>query len=107
MRGIWIALLLLATANVAAEEVPHVTIGKFPQEVATAYTTEDGLPSNDVKAIHLDKNGSVWAETAKGWAVLRDGAWAAVEAPPLETLLGFVAAEEDESLETEVRQVAV
>lgn len=106
MRGICIALLLLATANVVAEEVPHVTIGKYPQEVATAYTTDDGLPSNDVQAVHLDNQGSVWAETAEGWAVLREDEWTAVKAPPLETLLGFVAAEEFEPLSEGVRQVA-
>ncbi|NOY43221.1 MAG: hypothetical protein GXP26_15480 [Planctomycetes bacterium] len=74
-------LLLLAPTNTQAE-VPHVEIGQFPQEVATSFTSTDGLPSDEVVSIQLDSKGDVWAETKKGWAVFQDKKWTPANSPP-------------------------
>lgn len=107
MRVICTVVLLLAFQFSAYGEVPHVTIGKFAQEVATAYTTDDGLPSNDVLSVYLDNTGNVWAETTEGWAVLEEQSWSASEAPSSDSLLGYVTEEEYAGLENEVRQAAI
>jgi signal transduction histidine kinase/ligand-binding sensor domain-containing protein/DNA-binding response OmpR family regulator len=39
----------------------------------TRYTTEEGLPSNRVEALHLDPSGALWVGTERGVSVLRDG----------------------------------
>jgi hypothetical protein len=98
---------LLCWGLPATAEVPHVTIGQFPQEVAEHYTVEDGLPSNDVRSIHLDRNGTVWAETEGGWAIFRQGTWAAGKAPAAERIIGHVPAEQYADAPGDVRQVAV
>jgi Two component regulator propeller len=77
--GLTVAVLAFAFHVVA--EVPSVKIGKFPQEVAAAHTVDQGLPSNDVRTVHLGRAGQVYAETDKGWAVLKDGAWSKTDAP--------------------------
>ncbi len=107
MRATWIALTLLAMGDFAVAEVPHVTIGTFSQEVATGYSVDDGLPSNDVRAVHLDHGGNVWAETSEGWAVFRSKKWAAIDAPAADTLLGNVAPEKYAPLGEGVRQAAI
>jgi hypothetical protein len=61
-----------------------VTIERFPQEVATRYTVQQGLPSDNVLAVHLDSSGTAWAETDKGWAVLRKNRWSPKRTPPKE-----------------------
>lgn len=82
-------LCLLATI-VAHSEVPSITIGKFPQEVAVKYTTDDGLPSNDVQSVYIGTDGLAYAETASGWAVLKNGRWAAANAPADAVLPGRI-----------------
>jgi len=77
----------------AIAEVPHVEIGRFPQEVAVKYTVKDGLPSNNALSIHLDAKSKVYAETDRGWAVLQNGEWAVIEAPERATLLDYIPAE--------------
>lgn len=65
-------------------EVPHVTVGRFPQEVASRYTVQQGLPSNNVEAVYLDSTGNAWAKTDQGWAVLRHDRWSPTDTPPTE-----------------------
>ena len=98
------ATLLLTTPSSA--EVPHVTIGRFPQEVVTAYTVADGLPSNDVKAIYLDKNGTTWADTAQGWARLQASKWTKLLPPAAGSLPGRIDPKEYSAAKCEVRQAA-
>ncbi len=45
---------------------------KDDKEIAH-YTTNDGLPSNNVITIHLDRNGNLWAGTFDGLAQFKDG----------------------------------
>jgi hypothetical protein len=80
MRHTVFALIVLAYAAagalpnwVAAESSLHV--GQFKQEVHTAYTEADGLPSNDVRAIAVVPNRYVAAATAAATATFADGAW--------------------------------
>ncbi|MFH1268439.1 MAG: hypothetical protein ABIK89_22180 [Planctomycetota bacterium] len=106
MSAIWIALATLVVADFSSAEVPHVKIGRFPQEVATGFTVADGLPSNDVRAVHLDTNGAVWADTDRGWAVLRGSHWSPAEPPSTETLLGRVSPERYAAIGGDVAQAA-
>lgn len=106
MNATWIALASLAVADLLIAKVPHVEIGRFPQEVASGFSVADGLPSNDVHAIHLDSRGAVWADTDLGWAVLRGDRWSAADAPSAETLLGHVAPQRYAAI-TGVRQAAL
>jgi streptogramin lyase len=39
----------------------------------TTYTTADGLPDNDVKAVLEDREGNVWIGTTRGLARMQDG----------------------------------
>ncbi len=81
---------LLTFISGARAETPHVEIGKFAQEVARHYTTQDGLPSNDIVAVHLTRSGTIWAQTDKGWARLQStacqqgGRWVVADDPPQE-----------------------
>lgn len=79
---------LIATTHAA--EVPHVTVGKFPQEVGVSYTTKDGLPSNDVLSIHLHNDGYIAVETATGWVSIADGQVKKISAPDGKLLEGYV-----------------
>ena len=96
--------LLFATASVA--DVPHATIGRFPQEVATTYTIADGLPSDNVNAVYLDNAATVWAHTDRGWASLQGAKWSKSDPPDTTRLRGYFAPEEHAAVESEVRQVA-
>src|SRR5579871_6739756 len=57
-------VLLLIASHAAA----------FEQEVARKFTTQDGLPSNDVIAVAVI-DGKVLAKTAKGVAKFTQGRW--------------------------------
>lgn len=79
----------LATAAPLASAT-SVAVGTYPQEMRTAYTTADGLPSDDVLSITTTEDGEVFAGTAKGLARFDGSAWAPVaEVPanPVTTLL--------------------
>jgi hypothetical protein len=107
MIAMWTVLASLAVANLSVAEVPHVKIGRFPQEVAAVFTVDDGLPSDDVQAVHLDSDGAVWAETEKGWAVSRRGRWSAADPPSMGTLQGHVSPEKYAAIKEDVVQVAL
>ncbi len=99
-------LAFLTRAASVQAEVPHATIGRFPQEVATVYTIADGLPSNDAKGIYLDRSGGVWAETEQGWAARQGSVWAVAAAPAMKALRGFIDPQEYATIGCDVRQVA-
>jgi ligand-binding sensor domain-containing protein len=73
----------------AQAQVPSVKIGRFPQEVATSYTTREGLPSNNILALRIDSSGDVWAKTDKGWAVFQEDRWSPTDAASQEAEPGY------------------
>ena len=103
---VWASVVALALPWTTTAEVPHATIGPFPQEVATIYTVADGLPANEAKAVHLDKGGTVWADTEQGWFFLQGDKWSASAAPAKEMLLGYTAGQEYAAVGCKVNQVA-
>jgi len=81
-----VTLLSALVGAVAAQETdrrraeestgpPGIAVGTFDAELATTYTTEDGLPSNDVLSIALTTDGNVYAGTSQGLARFHDGTW--------------------------------
>ena len=107
MVAIRIACAWLSMAGLAAAEAPHVKMGRFPQEVATSFTVADGLPSNDVRGVHLDSDGTVWANTDRGWAVLRQDRWEATDAPAVATLRGHVSPKRYAAIQEDVNQATL
>jgi hypothetical protein len=103
VTGVLLTSVTLAGSAQAA--TPHAKIGRFPQEVATTYTVIDGLHSDDVNAVHLDKTGDVWADTSNGWAVLQGGKWSKSAPPTRDRLLGFIAPQKYAAIGCHVRQV--
>ena len=101
-------LALLAVPAAMGQDTP-VRVGVFPQEIARGYTTEDGLPSNDVTAVWFD--GETLLAVAGGQTVKLDGGrWAAAEAErvrqvlePTEGGYRLVPRQEGESERIEVR----
>ncbi len=102
----WVAVVSIAPAAGFAAEVARAALGRFPQEVAAVYSVKDGLPSNDVKGVWLDKRGTAWADTERGWAVLEAGKWLASDAPEGESLQGYIAPQEYAAIGCKVNQVA-
>jgi ligand-binding sensor domain-containing protein len=45
--------------------------------VYKTYTTNDGLPDDDVRAVLEDRDGNVWVGTTHGLARMHDGEWSA------------------------------
>ena len=78
--GVAIVSTMLCIDLVSAEQpkVP-VSVGLFPQEMRVFQTEQEGLPSNDVRAVAVAKDGRVVARTAMGNAVLEDGKWSATD----------------------------
>jgi len=101
------AIGFLSMTTFALADTPHVKIGRYPQEVATSFTVAEGLPSNDVRDIHLDSQGTVWADTSQGWAVLRRDRWRAIDPPPLATLQGYISPGRYAAVRHDVHQVTV
>lgn len=100
-------LTLLIAARFSIAEGPHVRVDRFPQEVATAFTVADGLPSNDVRSVDLDAKGTLWAKTEKGWAVKRGGAWSTTDPPSMETFPGRVDPQKYTAIDATVNQAAL
>lgn len=50
-------------------------ISRLEQGKWTIYRVEDGLPSNDVSDLAVDRYNRVWAATSKGVAFFNDKAW--------------------------------
>ena len=74
--GIWCTALLLA-ASARAQEVP-AKAGPYSQEVARAYTTAQGLPSDDVQKLRI-ADGVISVQTGAGAATLSGETWQAAE----------------------------
>jgi hypothetical protein len=50
-------------------------VSKFEQGAWTVYRMDDGLPSDDVRAVAIDKYNRVWAATARGVAYFDGQQW--------------------------------
>ncbi len=74
------SLFLLPLASTAATH--GITVGTYPQEMSKAYTTVDGLPSDDVRAMAITTDGTVYAGTAKGLSQWDGTAWQTVPDSP-------------------------
>jgi hypothetical protein len=87
-------LILAAMASVAGAQPISVTIEDFPQQIRTAYTAADGLPSDDVQSIAISEGRlgrKIYAGTAEGLAVYSDESWEVVSdfaGAPISTMLG-------------------
>ncbi len=73
------AIACLISATWALGDAPSIIVDHFEQEVRTEFTTDDGLPSNDILSIILGPDDVVYAGTAEGLAAYRDGQWETVE----------------------------
>lgn len=73
-------VLSLSYSSFAQE--PPVRVGEFPQEHSEFFTTEEGLPSDDVRDVWITRDGEVFAHTAAGLAVFKDGRWEAKDDTP-------------------------
>ena len=90
-----LALLLAATVCGFALAAPlqspkSLQVASYPQEMRTAYTTADGLPSNDVLSIAVTDAGEVYAGTVSGLARWGGEQWqpvAEIPAEPIHALL--------------------
>lgn len=73
-----LAPLLIFMSVCPAESRPAlpVHVGPFDQQIHTAFTEADGLPSNDVRRIAIGADGVVFVDTANGPARLDGGRWA-------------------------------
>lgn len=58
----------LASGRREVRDGPGEEVGRFEQDVARRFTTADGLPSDDVRAVAVTDDGAVWAGTAAGLA---------------------------------------
>ena len=52
--------------------------GRFPQRIRRCFTTEDGLPDNNVLSVLLTGDGSLLAGTARGLCRMTDGSFVPV-----------------------------
>lgn len=79
-RTIW-ALGLFTTVLGAFPVVAELPIdaGRFDQVIHTPYTTEQGLPSNDVRQVVCNADGTVYVQTAAGLACFDGVGWKSVE----------------------------
>ncbi len=64
-----------------AEPLRHekgIRVSTYEQEVRTFYTIQDGLPSEDVLAVAVAPDGSIYAGTAEGLARFKEGQWSSL-----------------------------
>ncbi len=78
--------LIFCTSIQSFSEKPTVEVGRFPQEVHVAYSTEQGLPSNHVTSIHVGSDGMIYANTDQGWVRFKSGKWYKTTKPDPEFL---------------------
>ena len=69
----------LCLGGLALADTLPFKVGAFPQEIARAYTEDDGLPAADIQAIYLESSGPV-AITAEGAAAYDGTTWKKQEA---------------------------
>lgn len=72
-----LALTLISPSPALAQETPvaSIEVGTYRQEVQSAYTRENGLPSNVVVDAAATDDGLVYAATEAGVVFLQDGKW--------------------------------
>ncbi|MBX7259653.1 MAG: hypothetical protein K1Y02_25075 [Candidatus Hydrogenedentes bacterium] len=79
MRFVLLLTATLTTMGIAlAAEAPAslpVAVGTYQQEFHRAFTTEQGLPDNDVTRVGIDAQGKPVAQTAKGTAQCDGEQW--------------------------------
>ncbi len=75
------ASCLIALTGFAAELTP-TKVGTYPQEIGHAYTTADGLPSDEVNDVVVADDGAVYAGTDAGVAQWNGTDWATVPNTP-------------------------
>ncbi len=88
-------LSLLSTLAPLATAAPltgaaSISVGTYPQEMRKAYTTADGLPSDDILAVAVTDSGAVYAGTVAGVARWAGEQWqpvAEIPAEPVHALL--------------------
>ena len=76
MRSLTLILILLLTAFCAPS---GQGIGTFFQEERTNYTTDDGLPTNEITAVTVTDAGQVYAGTQQGLSFFSKNKWLAVK----------------------------
>lgn len=76
------ALALGWSGHAVAADVPSIKVGTFKQEVATKFTTDQGLPTADVLSIAVGPDGAVYAGTAQGLARFSSGRWSRIPEVP-------------------------
>ncbi len=75
-------MVMLAAGMTLAAQTPSIRTGTFQAQSRVFYTTENGLPSNDVTDVRISAAGEVTAVTAKGAVTLSNGKWTAAKAAP-------------------------
>ena len=78
-----VALLLLHTVfHNPLSASPQIQVGTYGQEMRTAYTADDGLASDDVRAIAQLPDGTIVAGTSDGLSQFMGGVWSAMAGSP-------------------------
>lgn len=80
-------LVVTLAEEASAMEKPTMRVATYKQEVATFYTTSQGLPDDEVYSVLIEAGDSVYAGTAKGLARFSEGKWTRVEGVPEEPVL--------------------
>lgn len=85
LRNVVLSIIVTLPAFVSAaplESTASISVGTYPQEMRTAFTTADGLPSDDVRDIAISASGTVYAATAAGLARWTGETWETVLRAP-------------------------
>ena len=101
MRSIAVVLSLAGLAvsemGIAAEQnmkyaTPSAKVSVFPQEVATFFGTDDGLPTENVHSVAVTADNVVYAGTQNGLACLSGRTWQIVPGLPDKPVMFLAAA---------------
>jgi hypothetical protein len=72
----------LASHSAPLTSPKNIEVGSYPQEISAAYTTANGLPSDDVRSIAVTDDGEVYAGTSAGLAKWDGKTWETVPGVP-------------------------
>ena len=61
--------------NSSIERVEQRAMTEYFQKFQIRYTTEDGLPSNDIRALALERKQRLWVATSEGLSVFENDTW--------------------------------
>ncbi len=81
-----VAALTFAQEGADGARLEGVDVGTFDAEVRTVYTSQHGLPSDDVRTVAVTPEG-VYAGTTQGLVRLANGTWSVVPDLPKEVYL--------------------